>query len=101
MGEVRYITYSKEEENIVKSGSSAIRKVLLGAETNKKLSLLFCLDKFKIKPNLSEQGVLILAGSVILSLFSVYFLDASTTVFSTYPSLLNNSCMPLMAFWYT
>ena len=38
--------YSKEEENIVKSGSSAIREVLLGTETNKKLSLLFCLDKF-------------------------------------------------------
>lgn len=46
MDEVRYITYSKEEENIVKSGSSAIREVLLGTETNKKLSLLFCLDKF-------------------------------------------------------
>ena len=34
--EVRCITYSKEEENIVKSGSSAIREVLLGTETKKK-----------------------------------------------------------------
>ena len=40
------ITYSDDEENIIKSGLNAIAEVLNGTDTEKKLSLLLCLDKY-------------------------------------------------------
>lgn len=46
MGKGRYTTYSAEEKKIVESGIEAIREVLTGTDTGKKLSLLFCLDKY-------------------------------------------------------
>ena len=41
-----YISYSDNEENIVKSGLDAISEVLTGSDTEKKFSLLLCLDKY-------------------------------------------------------
>lgn len=41
-----YVTYLKEEEQIIESGIENILKVLMGQDSNKKRSLLFCLDKY-------------------------------------------------------
>lgn len=46
MGKGRWTTYSAEEKKLVESGIEAIREVLMGADTGKKLSLLLCLDKY-------------------------------------------------------
>ena len=46
MGKGRLTTYSAEEKKIVESGIEAIREVLMGEDTGKKLSLLLCLDKY-------------------------------------------------------
>lgn len=43
---MRYVTYSKSEENIVEQGVTAIQKVLMGTDDDAKASLLFCLDKY-------------------------------------------------------
>ncbi len=43
---MRYITYSKNEENIVENGVTAIQTVLMGTDNDAKASLLFCLDKY-------------------------------------------------------
>ncbi len=43
---MRYITYSKNEENIVEKGVTAIQTVLMGTDSDAKASLLFCLDKY-------------------------------------------------------
>lgn len=45
-GMVTYVTYSSEETMIVEKGISAIREVLMGNDTEKKRSLLFCLDRY-------------------------------------------------------
>lgn len=39
-----YITYSKQEKEIVKQGITAIQNVLMGADVNAKRSLLLALD---------------------------------------------------------
>lgn len=43
---MRYTTYSEKEKNIVKNGITAIQKVLMGTDSDAKLSLLFCLDRY-------------------------------------------------------
>lgn len=43
---MRYVTYSKSEENIVEQGVTAIQEVLMGTDDDAKASLLFCLDKY-------------------------------------------------------
>lgn len=41
-----YVTYSKKEKEIVKSGIAAIREVLMGENADKKESLLLALEWF-------------------------------------------------------
>lgn len=43
---MRYVSYSKEEMNIVEGGISGIQKVLMGSDFDQKRSLLFCLDRY-------------------------------------------------------
>ncbi|MDQ2088018.1 hypothetical protein RBH29_16435 [Herbivorax sp. ANBcel31] len=40
------VTYTKEHQNIVKSGIDDISKILNGRDVEEKRSLLFCLDKY-------------------------------------------------------
>ena len=47
MKDIKYITYTKKECNIVENGIDAIKKVLLNnSNENDKLNILFCLDKY-------------------------------------------------------
>ncbi|MDE5884123.1 MAG: hypothetical protein K2H29_03480 [Oscillospiraceae bacterium] len=46
MDKSRYIEYTENDRNIVKSGIKAIKKELLGDNMDRKRSLLFCLDWF-------------------------------------------------------
>lgn len=46
MDNSRYIEYTENDRNIVKSGIEAVRKELLGDDMDRKRSLLFCLDYF-------------------------------------------------------
>lgn len=46
MKNVRIVTYTNNDKEIVKRGITAIREILLGEEADKKRSLLFCLDWF-------------------------------------------------------
>lgn len=41
-----YVTYTDEDEAIVRRGIAAIREVLMGTDTGRKRSILFCLDYF-------------------------------------------------------
>ena len=43
---MRFVSYSKDERNIVESGISEIQKVLMGSDSDKKRRLLFCLDRY-------------------------------------------------------
>ena len=43
---MRYVSYSKEEMNIVEGGISGIQRVLMGSDSDQKRSLLFCLDRY-------------------------------------------------------
>lgn len=43
---MRFVSYSKDERNIVESGISEIQKVLMGSDFDKKRRLLFCLDRY-------------------------------------------------------
>ena len=45
-GNISYITYGKNEKEIVKKGIDEIRQVLMGGSVNEKLSLLLALDWF-------------------------------------------------------
>lgn len=46
MWESRYVTYTKDDKEIVREGITSIQKVLMGEDMEKKRSLLFCLDWF-------------------------------------------------------
>lgn len=46
MENVRYVTYTNDDKEIVKKGIPAIWEVLMGEDADKKRSLLFCLDWF-------------------------------------------------------
>ena len=42
----RFVTYTDKDRDIVRKGICEIAKVLLGDDTQRKLSMLFCLDWF-------------------------------------------------------
>ena len=44
MDNIRYVSYTDSEIETVKEGISAIKEVLLGNDSEKKQSLLLCLD---------------------------------------------------------
>lgn len=46
MEKVRYVAYTKNDKEIVRSGIVAIQEVLMGTDADRKRSLLFCLDWF-------------------------------------------------------
>lgn len=46
MEEFRYTEYTENDRNIVRSGIESIKKELLGDNTDRKRSMLFCLDWF-------------------------------------------------------
>lgn len=43
---MRFVSYSKEEMNIVEDGILEIQRVLMGDDSDKKRRLLFCLDRY-------------------------------------------------------
>lgn len=46
MENFRTVTYSENDRDIVRKGISGIAEILLGNDTERKLSMLFCLDWF-------------------------------------------------------
>ncbi len=42
----RYVTYTENDRETVRKGISEITKILLGTDTDRKLSMLLCLDWF-------------------------------------------------------
>lgn len=46
MEESRFVTYTNHDKDIVRSGITAIQEVLMGTDSDRKRSLLFCLDWF-------------------------------------------------------
>lgn len=46
MSDVSYITYTENEIETVRKGIAAIQEVLMGDDSGRKRSLLFCLDWF-------------------------------------------------------
>lgn len=43
---MRFVSYSRDEMNIVESGISEIQRVLMDSDSDKKRRLLFCLDRY-------------------------------------------------------
>lgn len=83
-----YVSYSEKEQNIVKSGIVPIRNVLMGTDTNAKLSLLLCLDKY-LDPyygyNLPyEQEILDLLEEVIISPNAIEVLEDALNLLISY-----------------
>lgn len=46
MGDINYISYDKKDKEIVRKGIFAIQEVLMGTDSDRKRSLLLCLDWF-------------------------------------------------------
>lgn len=46
MGDINYISYDEKDKEIVRKGIFAIQEVLMGTDSDRKRSLLLCLDWF-------------------------------------------------------